>query len=248
MAKKTTPFLKYYMLWRAVDTAANMGISKLGTLGSSQQDYEEGYAFLVSAMEDAKAFFKEAPPDARHRRTILNWYILLTIVLRGPELDPELTELDDAFKQLEIARQFSEFLGDRIRKTQMVVTREMVVRLYQSGAKDWGHLVARIDQVHGEDDDHDHQLRTDNTEDTLAAWLENVHMDDRAEHEHDVHCHDPPNRKVDPAAVALYRCSWCGNPSAVLKKCAACGKTRYCDAACQKQHWSSHKLLCRSRK
>lgn len=243
-AKKTSPFIRCYMLWRSVDTAANMGMSKLGTIGSSQQEYEEGYAFLSSAYEDAKTFMSEAPPDARHQKTILNWYILLTIVLRGPELSLELEELDDAFHKLDISRQFTEFMGDRVRNTQNVRTREMVVRLYKDAAKEWENVVKVVDR----DNDDGADIGTETADDTLANWLENVHMDDRAEHEHDIHCHDSPRHRVDPGAVALYRCSWCGNPSAVLKKCAACGKTRYCDAACQRQHWATHKTLCKSRK
>ena len=54
----------------------------------------EGAAFLVSAWEDANTFIAEAPPDTRHMLGMLGWYVLLTVVVRGPELSADLRELD----------------------------------------------------------------------------------------------------------------------------------------------------------
>lgn len=39
-------------------------------------------------------------------------------------------------------------------------------------------------------------------------------------------------------------CNWCGKEDAELKKCGACGTTRYCSRACQKKHWPNHKPVC----
>ncbi|KLO05731.1 hypothetical protein SCHPADRAFT_714784 [Schizopora paradoxa] len=44
--------------------------------------------------------------------------------------------------------------------------------------------------------------------------------------------------------VPLYQCSWCESTSAVLRKCSRCEKARYCDAACQKNHWTVHRQTC----
>ena len=39
-------------------------------------------------------------------------------------------------------------------------------------------------------------------------------------------------------------CDYCGQYS-TTKKCSGCKEARYCTPACQKSHWSDHKLLCR---
>ena len=57
----------------------------------------EGAAFLVSAWEDANTFIAEAPPDTRHMLGMLGWYVLLTVVVRGPELSADLRELDVSY-------------------------------------------------------------------------------------------------------------------------------------------------------
>ena len=64
----------------------------------------------------------------------------------------------------------------------------------------------------------------------LASWLENVNLGEEEDHaqgatttrtrEHMVH------PKVNPNVVELYRCSWCRNPSAVLRKCSNCEAAR----------------------
>lgn len=93
-AKQTTPFVKYYMLWRAIVSAGDMGVTTLANARAGDPEYSEGIAFLMSALDDAKDFFDIAPPDARHMATIVNWFVVLTLAIKGPELSPELTELE----------------------------------------------------------------------------------------------------------------------------------------------------------
>lgn len=92
--KKTTPFVRHYLLWRAVDHAGQLGLSKLQSSSAGGTTYAEGVALFMSALEDAKRFVAETPPDSRHMRTVLNWLVLLSITMRGPELSPDLRELD----------------------------------------------------------------------------------------------------------------------------------------------------------
>ena len=75
---------------RATSHAGQQGLRILQEARDEDtQARAEGTAFLVSAWEDAKA-----PPDTRHILGMLGWYVLLTIVVRGPELNEDLRELD----------------------------------------------------------------------------------------------------------------------------------------------------------
>ena len=91
--KQISPFIRNYMLWRAVDHSGDLAVARLKG-GSSEKSYSEGIAFLNSALEDARAFMAGAPPDNRNMGSILNWYFLCNIAVRGPELSLELKELD----------------------------------------------------------------------------------------------------------------------------------------------------------
>lgn len=93
-ASDTTPFVRNYLLWRATEHAGDLGVTKLAGARVGDQDWDEGIALLMSALEDAKAFISEAPPDARHMGTVLNWYVVLTIAMKGPELSPDLRQLN----------------------------------------------------------------------------------------------------------------------------------------------------------
>ena len=54
----------------------------------------------------------------------------------------------------------------------------------------------------------------------LAAWLNNLDLDDAGEDGRGC-----ANLRANPKRVELYRCTHCGNPSAVLRKCK-CNKVR----------------------
>ncbi len=103
----------------------------------------------------------------------------------------------------------------------MRVTRETIMRLYASAAKDFRPHIAHLDALFAEEDDGAEGRAASKAEDTLAAWLDSLHLDE------DGHSHVHHRRvKFNISSVELYRCSWCGNPSAVLRKCGGCSKTR----------------------
>ncbi|GJE93743.1 hypothetical protein PsYK624_099040 [Phanerochaete sordida] len=235
-AKKTTPFVRHYLLWRAVDHAGHLGLDKLQSSHHDTGAWSEGIAFLMSALEDAKLFVSETPPDNRHMRTILNWYILLTVAMRGPELSTNLRELDDAFKKLDMTREFEKFFGTPDSKTQLRLVRDIVRQRYERAEREWRDFLARLDTLHGSAEAE--QRSAAHAGDNLAAWLEGLGVEDHDTH----HCSHP---SLNTSHAELWHCSHCHNPSAVLRKCSGCGKTRYCDAACQKLHWAEHKVACK---
>jgi hypothetical protein len=91
--KNTTPFVRFALLHRAVDHAGDMGICLLQAAVVGDKKWEEGVAFLISALDDAKTYVEEAPPDSRHMKKVLYWYILLTLAMKGPEISEDLREL-----------------------------------------------------------------------------------------------------------------------------------------------------------
>ena len=99
--KNITPFVRFQLMQRAVVHAGDMGIQILQdspTVGRAR--WEEGIAFLMSALEDAKTFVDEAPPDNRHMNSVLYWFILLTITIKASELSTDLRELQVPFSYL----------------------------------------------------------------------------------------------------------------------------------------------------
>ncbi|KAL4078118.1 hypothetical protein V8B97DRAFT_2102188 [Scleroderma yunnanense] len=226
----TTPFIRFGLMHRAVEIAGNLGICRI-------QESREGVAFLTSSLEDAKAYISQAPPDARHMKNVIYWYICLTIAMKGPEMSEKLSELQPVLRKLADADEFSRVFGIKPPKTQLRLTQEVILKHYSAGIKEWGSVVANFDSVvdHGE-----HIFSPTSAEDQLALWLADINVDDDEGPGPKV-CSHP---RITTNTVELYRCSWCGNPSAVLRKCSGCEKARYCDTTCQKSHWSTHKAAC----
>lgn len=91
--KQTTPFIKYQMMQRAVEHAGDMGVKILQELPDvGDKKWEEGISFLMSALEDAKAYIDGAPPDNRHMKNVSYWIVLLTMLM-SENLSTDLREL-----------------------------------------------------------------------------------------------------------------------------------------------------------
>jgi len=103
--KNLTTFLRFQLMQRAINHAGDIGIRTLQSIPEAgDKKWEEGIAFLTSALEDCKAYLDEskgAPPDNRHVNNILYWHVLLTITLRGSEMSTDLRELQ--VSQLKLA-------------------------------------------------------------------------------------------------------------------------------------------------
>jgi hypothetical protein len=95
--KGLNDFLRFQLLWRAIENQAEYGLTLLRNLGSRHHKLEECLAFLMCAREDAKVFVREAPPDHRQMKVVLYWSIVLTALLDGPDLSLDLKELQVRF-------------------------------------------------------------------------------------------------------------------------------------------------------
>ncbi|KAJ7154762.1 hypothetical protein C8R46DRAFT_1005859 [Mycena filopes] len=228
-----TPFLRFQMMQRAVEHAGEMGIYMVQEASTADdKKWLEGVAFLTSALEDAKAYIASAPPDNRHMKNMLYWHILLRITMEE-DISPDLREIQSLVRKLKIADDFSNWIGVPPPKTTFRLTQQTVVKLFPEAVEEWGDFMTTTSAV-------DQPVPSaEKAEDDLAAWLGDMDLEDgqRAEN-------FQPAR-FNHGEVELYRCSWCGNPSAALRKCAGCSQARYCDGSCQKLHWKdSHKRAC----
>jgi len=142
--------------------------------------------------------------------------------------------------KLKIADDFSNFFGTKPPKTQLRLTQETILKYYTPGVQKWNSVVSRFDSAVAEEE---HIISPGRGEDQLVAWLEDLRFENGDQEPQPEKC---SHSKITTNTVELYRCSWCGNPSAVLRKCSGCEKARYCDGSCQKSAWPEHKGVCKS--
>lgn len=119
-----------------------------------------------------------------------------------------------------------ELTGIPHQKTFPILTARTVLDHYGPGLKEWGSIVERLNEViEGSADYEDHKpapMTKGDRERELAAWLNNLDLGEEDEEEDNHAC---ANLKANPKRVELYRCTYCGNPSAALRKCK-CNKVR----------------------
>ncbi|KAH8108712.1 hypothetical protein DFH11DRAFT_1516499 [Phellopilus nigrolimitatus] len=241
-----TDYLRTTLLFCSVTLAARMGLDAVHDTRDTKRSFDEGVAFLTTALEDAKKFIECASPDNRNMPSVIDWYMILILALYGAETSPTFEEHRDIFKKLEITEEISQHLGRSNNTTQTRLARIALVERLPPATKEWGSVVSRFTELSQSTEEKRSSKRVDGD---LAAWLDDLHVkDDDCNHgrqhqqTYEIVLTSP---KVSPNTIDLYRCSWCCNPSALLRKCSSCEKTRYCDAICQKEHWKEHRKSCK---
>ncbi|KAF9653747.1 hypothetical protein BDM02DRAFT_3182742 [Thelephora ganbajun] len=222
--RTTTKFVHFRMMKRAIEFAGDLGINAVVTQPEGGGK-ELGVAFLTSAMEDAKDFIANAPPDSRHMQEVVDWYMLMTITLKGPELHMSLVDFQPVLDKRDLAVEFLRITGVPPQESQAVLALRSLLQHMNVGNLEWGPPMMKINQLLANEWDYKHKNNPvpENVErrmDELTAWLEKLDIDPAESKQ--THCVNP---KVNPNRVVLYRCTHCGTPSAVLRRCK-CGKVR----------------------
>ncbi|KAA1477626.1 hypothetical protein DENSPDRAFT_808815 [Dentipellis sp. KUC8613] len=235
-----TPYVRFALLIHAAEYAADLALRSLQDASGGGKGLQEGVAFAMSALEDSQTFIDEAPPDCNKMRNAIYVNVLMSLLIKGHELSDDMRELLDAKKRLDIVDDFARFFSRPLSRTQMrLACMELVTRM-QKAWKDWDKIIRDHADVRSE-------ISPAKAEDDLASWLEQIDIEDPGVCGHD-HRHRDANTthiSLEINDVELNRCSWCRNPSVVLKKCSGCGKTKYCDSTCQKEHWKTHRKVCK---
>ena len=124
--------------------------------------------------------------------------------------------------QLKIADEFFAVFGVDPPMSQLRQAQVTLFSRYGPAAEKWGHIASRLDST---SIDHEHVVQRDRPEDQLAAWLHDFRHRNGDDIDDDLpEKSSHPKWSTNPAE--LPKCSWCGNPSAVLRKCAGCEKAR----------------------
>ncbi|GAW02933.1 set and mynd domain-containing protein 3 [Lentinula edodes] len=143
--KQTSPFIQFQLLQRAVENAGQLGLQTLEQASSAEDPkWEEGVAFFMSAWTDSNTFLAEAPPDNRHMRNVLYWNILLAIIIRGPELNPNLEEIKSSLKKLSESDDFTRAFSQPIPNTQLRLAQAAIVEQYSAAVSEWEEVILRL--------------------------------------------------------------------------------------------------------
>nr|GAT54292.1 SET and MYND-domain-containing protein 3 [Mycena chlorophos] len=244
-----TPFLRLQLLHHASELSCAPSIAAIEAPGRhGNASREVGVALMLKAKENWEAFLAEAAPDDQHMRSACSWLLVLRI-MTATTLSGDLRELKALVDRLEFVKELDIWLGIREGPAQIHLVVETVLKSFAAAQRDWGALIAAsVPGLHAETG----LVETkEKMEEALAAWMEGSPVAFKSccgceASTHDGHGHDDDDTAPHPAEskTKTYRCFNCHNHSAMLRKCAGCNRARYCDATCQKQHWTTHKKEC----
>ncbi|PCH33936.1 hypothetical protein WOLCODRAFT_141879 [Wolfiporia cocos MD-104 SS10] len=242
-------WLRTQMLRQAVDAALYLSVR-----GDEVKDSEERLGLLLSAYADVRELVKLGPPDSLNRQRDLNTYFMIALVVEGPRLTIHSAEIKHALAEIEISARFMDFIGHKSQTSPALTqTRKQIMSMLANPdhLKEWDPVIARVMAMfYPESALMLPEAPVDGESEGLVKWLKRFESkpddDSDPEHEDEEIHHSAQNvwETISDNRLALLQCTWCGRPSAVLKKCGQCGIARYCDSDCQKRHWKEHKLEC----
>lgn len=90
-----------------------------------------------------------------------------------------------------------------------------MVKHYSAAVQEFSKVYLELDKVKTKNAP---MVDHEKLEDDLETWLNDVHLEDGTI-EQTLRCGSEQKLKINFEHVTLYRCSWCGNPSAMLRKC-----------------------------
>jgi hypothetical protein len=93
LCQRTSPYLRAGLLRLAASAAACFGIEHFECGNPGSESWHMAQAVLRSALEDSLSYIREAPPDSRSMRDMCILALLMTLVLKGGDISPDMREL-----------------------------------------------------------------------------------------------------------------------------------------------------------
>ncbi|KAM5531395.1 hypothetical protein V8D89_014919, partial [Ganoderma adspersum] len=144
-----TPSLRRRLLYEAVKLLGEQGCWLLWEDSFAINEASRvATSYFKEAIEKAELYLEIAPPDARHRSTVLNWYIMVKIVAEAHDIHDDLSSYEPLLEKLRIAERFDEIRQDPPVKSGIQLTREWLFENYRDGAiLDWERLTVRLGEM-----------------------------------------------------------------------------------------------------
>ncbi|KZS87376.1 hypothetical protein SISNIDRAFT_491139 [Sistotremastrum niveocremeum HHB9708] len=235
---------RFYVLYKYSSLALHFIADELRSTRPAEPMWEEALSRLAFWYENLKAAVNDAAPDTPH----LNF--LSTIQRSEPEFSILSTsssflivptpKLRSIVRHYDLIMTIHEFLTNKKASDSLPSVERMVERFFLdnivSGTSNWKSLIIRTNScVWAEEERGGTPLGPSGLgmkffdASPNASFVKTTVLD-----------------ATSRRRMHLYNCSWCLNPSAVMRKCAVCGSARYCDKECQKRDWKAHKKVCKS--
>ncbi|RPD56918.1 hypothetical protein L226DRAFT_615299 [Lentinus tigrinus ALCF2SS1-7] len=265
-----TPHLKRRLLLRGLDLSYQKGCAiLLGANATELQRLRVGRGWLRVGLDYAHQFIKEAPKDSQDLPHVADLCMCMTLILRGPSLGEDLASIQPILRVLDRSLAALKELGIEVGDNPIRAGNRLFVQHYPRGLEKWGdfltnfheqdHMIRAsikypqksdrvLENTEG-DNPGEGQMEPGNSDSTV--WWGNAAATS-------IHAllHGPlrcccraseSNGRVQlgPGLVALLQCTWCGDTTALIKRCRGCKQAWYCNSTCQRAHWPEHRKECK---
>ncbi|KAJ7489379.1 hypothetical protein FB451DRAFT_1224758 [Mycena latifolia] len=229
-----TDFLREELLYYAV-FSSDVIIAEMLTGRASEIRFQEVVALINKARSNAISFVNDAPPDHPKMPLMIAIGIHLAILVGSGTMSDDYTELQTAHGKLSLAYDIARSQVSGFCPGRQCLALDTIFARMSIAWRVWKPVVSRQPTKFYPSTGIEPNV-------DLAAWLEKLDTSDPTTTFLELRGLNPDAERYGVAA--LHCCSACNLPSAVLKRCSRCQKTRYCNSVCQRQHWTVHRKAC----
>ncbi|KZS97244.1 hypothetical protein SISNIDRAFT_482174 [Sistotremastrum niveocremeum HHB9708] len=238
-------YVRHGLLYQASTRAWELALKALTGPSPSDQLWSQGLAYLGLCYQNLKTILTISPPDSVGIASLANLFVLAHILLHGPELSPNLEESKPIVEKARLITKLNDLIwAEELASAPIAsqMAREIILKHLVSVSESRSAFIQHTDSCAWAEQERGDDAKQPTTEE-VSKLFEGASISSSSE--------DPKRSKykffgTERQEIHLYQCSWCHNPSAVLRKCGVCGQACYCDQQCQKLHWKEHKTVCKS--
>lgn len=247
-------YIQLGLLFNCLDYAGRLGVDMLDDHKAYHEDPEKhmktAIAYLHTALKDARTYVDLAPVDDRILRQVIWRYLSLFVAFKGSTLvDADLRKVQSFVDRLKLVERVSSVIWSPIVGTTAKLTWDLISATYTAAAKEWDPIFdERSQQEPASASERQGRAAEQEAPDGLEDLVENLVLspDHQVNPDEDSWRTHAFSLHLDEDMLEMITCSYCGNPSAQVRKCGRCGGVRYCDQTCQKADWKAHKPYCKA--
>ncbi|KZT33525.1 hypothetical protein SISSUDRAFT_1132496 [Sistotremastrum suecicum HHB10207 ss-3] len=228
-----TPYFRRQLSFEAALNQFSMGIVRLSVDADATRLHSQiaGEQHMKGAESRISAALGFANPDSPEEKILRILSALTTLVTKMPSLNSnELKTLRE-----DVGTAVLCFIDNRYPEHDPLIRLSATFYIdFEADLRRWGSFIDAVHRVEPAASDA-------RIVGALVELLQFYDKDESVEIEPQI-----PRSFLKAAGYRQqHRCSYCGRGSLGLRKCARCGKAKYCDKQCQERHWKAgHKAEC----
>ncbi|KZT34082.1 hypothetical protein SISSUDRAFT_1053376 [Sistotremastrum suecicum HHB10207 ss-3] len=234
--------IRYNLLLRSSVHSWTLALNKLNHGRPDDVSWNQGFTYLAICHESLRSALSIGPLDAPGLIVVAELSILVNILIHGPDLSSDLSEIEPILEKARVLTDLNDCLWEEesisSSEDDCTMVKDIVLEHLQPASIKWKGFIQSTDHCVWAERERIAHHKTPCAEEEISGLVQSFQLPARPSFSQKTMSKLFSNIPHD---IPLQSCSWCRNPGAALLKSAACEEELYfCDQICEKLHRNEH--------